>query len=591
MRTLPITRTDGIAVKVQVANADELVSALNLLDGVDSLTQLRDLNKARYGTHIIRTKDEEGNDVLKSVQGKTAGAFDLERYEAIWTGAFRKLIKAKASNFTSRDQSWTISLPGEEEEQAKPAPDPAPVVKPADADADTDPLAPPVVPVPTPVEDVADEPSDEKSEALLAAESAFDDYWRAGKAAMSLIRVDRLSVALKVAYLRLVWRGGRVVWEPVYPQDVFLGFPEQVIETGETGEHRRCAVTTELEDACAVVIRVAETRTATEEDEDATGNESTFMAYLGRSETEPNGRHLVFTGLHWYEIPERGNKCIVEEYESGNPLTVFGNENPEFEAIEYPIVPFFGTDAGAADSLLPTQSLDLPQSMIEIESTIGRCLTALSDAARGKDVYTRDGNASNLDAPWGQLSTTQAFLLAGQSCTHMTLGAGEAKIALDGTLDILRTIAENHDVPGYQVTPDKGIAPESGISLAIQTRPQLDDRDERAGQTAYSVERMWQIMKALIWRYAPADQRIPLDAELSWDPGTIDIPESETDRTTNIKAALDAGFIDKIEAVRQWHRLPSRRAAEELLESMGNPEAAKATSAGGFGGFGMGQDL
>ena len=589
MRTLPITRSDGIAIKVAVANRSELDSAVNLLDGVDCINQLSDLIKTRFGTRIVVDKDTDGNSVVKLVEGKAAQGVDLDRYETIYTGAFRRLVKVKASNFTSKDQTWTLSLPGEEEAPAEPLPapkvptaptTPAPGPEPETMGEDGAPVAAPVPAQPADPVEAPAKPVDEKSEALVHAEEVLDDYRTAGKAHLSLIRVDRLSVALKIAYLRILWRSGKLVYEPVYPQNIYFAFPRTVSDGPDSS---RASVTTELEDACAVVIEAAETRTALEEDGEGTSDTtSTFIAYMGRSEAYPDGRHLVWSGENWYDIPDPGDKSIIEEYEGGNPLTKWGNDNPEYEAIEYPIVPFYGTDAASADSLLPTQSLDLPRTMIELETTASRCLSALSDAARGTWVFTQGVNTPSLTAGFKNMTTSMIMCEVDQNATHVSLGAQEALTALEGVGQLLRMVAENHDVPGYQVTPDDTSAPESGIKLAIETKPQTDDRAERAEQTGHSIERMWQIEKALLDLYAPDDQKIPLDAVLSWDPGTLEIPESETDRVTNIKAMQDAGYIDQIEAVRRVHRLTSRAEAEDLLESMDNPKAAKTGNTGGW---------
>ncbi len=595
MRTLPITRSADIVTRVSVANEEQLVSAINLLDGVDSIAQIKALLKDRFGTRIIYETDSDGNRTPKVVKGATADGIDLDRYETIYTGTFRRLVKVKAACFTGSDQTWTISLPGEEEAQAADeAPElpdaiatkaPTPALpgaeKPEDAPVSVAPIAQPVAPEPV---------KDEKSEALTQAETVYEDYRTAGKARLNLIRCDRLSVACKISYMRLLWRSGRLVYEPVYPNNLFFAFPRTVTERDEDGkEYERASVTTEIEDACAVVIRAAESRTSNEVDGD-NSNTGTFVAYLGRSDAYPEGRHLVWQGERWDNIPLPGDESIIEEDPAGNPLTRFGNANPEYDAIEYPIIPFYGTDAGAADSLLPTQSIDLPLTMLEIETTACRILTALSDAARGAWVFTKGANTTDLAAPFGSMTSTMIMLETDQDARHESLGAQEALTALDGLGQLLRMVAENHDVPGYQVTPDDSAAPESGIKLAIETKPQTDDRAERAEQTHSSIERLWLVEKAFINMFAPADRRIPLDAVLSWDPGTVEIPESETERVTNIKACEDAGYIDHIEAVRKFHRLGSRAEAEDMIESMGNPKAAS-KSAGGFGGFGLGQDL
>jgi hypothetical protein len=68
---------------------------------------------------------------------------------------------------------------------------------------------------------------------------------------------------------------------------------------------------------------------------------------------------------------------------------------------------------------------------------------------------------------------------------------------------------------------------------------------------------------------------ISAETTQEWDPGSIRLPMTDEERIKAIKAAEDAGLIDKVEAFRDFHNLSSRRKAKQLMENWGiNPEPA-----------------
>jgi hypothetical protein len=68
---------------------------------------------------------------------------------------------------------------------------------------------------------------------------------------------------------------------------------------------------------------------------------------------------------------------------------------------------------------------------------------------------------------------------------------------------------------------------------------------------------------------------ISAETTQNWDPGSIRLPMTDEERIKAIKAAEDAGLIDKVEAFRDFHNLSSRREAKQLMENWGlNPEPA-----------------
>jgi hypothetical protein len=537
--------TEDATLQVTVANEKDLRLALALHDGINAKQQLQTLAKQRYGTTIQKVEDQvSGNVTYKIVSDGTDDAIDAQRYEAFPTNFCRRMVKTKGSLFTSDSQVWSVTIPGEEDEQ----------VTEEDAEEEID--------------------TEERPSASDTAQTLWMEYREKGQANLKLIRADRLSVLMRVSAIYMTWRSRRIAYDVLSAFNMFFLFNETLEDDGEV----RPVVTTELEDATAFIV---ESIRVAPKGEDSSNNSSTqkrrFTAWVGRTEKFPVGRLLSYEETDWADIPEPGAANILFEDERGNPFTEWMNDHQDEDSIEYPVALFFGTDAGEAEDLLPTEGIGLAETCVEIDLFTSRAMTASLDAAVGLQVNTTEKEITHQN-PYPNIKVGQWMGAPGQKTEFKTNGAEHSLKAMENLFNVAQFLAENHDVPGYMVTPDSVSAPESGIALAIRTMPMQDDRQERATQAKSSVQRMFEIEKRLTDIYADPGMKIPLAAELSWNPGQLELPESETERIANIKAKEDAKYIDHVEGVRQANQLETREEAEAIIEAQGL-EAAKQESA------------
>jgi hypothetical protein len=548
--------TDEIVFTVKVTNEDDLRLALSLHDGVNAKKQLRDLAKIRYGTTVESKRRDDGTIEYVVVSDGTDAAIDANRYEAFPTDMCRRLVKSKASLFTSDNQVWSVTIPGDEA-----------ITEETDEEIEGETVG------------------EQEPTASEVAQETWQEYREKGQATLKLIRADRLSVLMRVAGIYMTWRSDRIAYDVLAPYNMYFGFAELIDDNDQT----RPTHPTEIEECTAFVVeniriqgndddvKYTQERHAT----DRTKNKQrTYTAWVGRTKNFPEGRLVTYDAETPMDIPEPSDpeKRIKYEDPLGNPLTKWANEHPDNIRLEFPITLFLGTDAGEAEVLLPTEGLGLAETCVEVDLFVSRAMTAILDSAIGLQKNTTDHEVSQPN-PYPNVTCGKWWGHRGQDVDFVSNGSEHALNALEFMNKLIQFKAENNDVPGYLVTPDSTSAPESGIALAIRTMPMHDDRQERETQAQGAVQRMFEIEKRLIDIYADDDKKIPIDAELSWSAGQLELPESETERIANIKALEDNGYIDHVEGVRRANKLNTRTEAkamiddQELDEPTGPPNA------------------
>jgi hypothetical protein len=143
-----------------------------------------------------------------------------------------------------------------------------------------------------------------------------------------------------------------------------------------------------------------------------------------------------------------------------------------------------------------------------------------------------------------------------------------AVAALEVVRSTHRAIAEAYSVPPHEVLHDNNDQPESGVALLLRSKPKIDQRDERIEANKSAVDLVFILERSLLSLANSGNPPIPSTIFQQWDPGTLDIPMSDLDKISTIKAALDAALIDKVEAIRRYYNFETRDQALDLLSTM-----------------------
>ena len=282
----------------------------------------------------------------------------------------------------------------------------------------------------------------------------------------------------------------------------------------------------------------------------------------------PMGRCVMYTSSSPDDIPEVGNEGAHDHYvgeEVANPLTAVRQSLSEEEARnipEYPLAVFVGSDAGVDESLLPTTGLSLFRDAIEIDMAWSRLALTSLKSARGV-THLSDEHGSPLP---GNPDEGIVVTRRGQDLNVTGVAAVNSKDASEVIHKIQGSIAEAWNVPAHEVVAGTS-APESGVALFLRNQPRIKFRSERERLNSQSVDRVFQIERALLYA-EDGEEVIPWSVSQNWTSGEYQIPVTDKERIEGLKLALDSGLIDRAEFVRQYHRLPTVEEAIELIQNM-----------------------
>lgn len=446
----------------------------------------------RWATGLKQVKDEaKGEYYITYTYGDVQSAIDAGHYETIVSNTLARIVDARSTLFSQPLQNWQYVTGGQDGQ-----------------------------------DNVAN---------LLSG------YRERGEAMLNLVRVDRLSNLLFTAFLRVSWRAGRLVYTPIPPQCIYLGYGDTVMEDGQTVS----ADTADLEDASIVTMRIKDTGS------DESTKEPAYQAYVGRCEAYPQGRCVKYRGGNWFDVPEKGSRGIIEEYEingqEANPLTWAQNQmGIEAVPYEYPVIAIHGGFT-TTPALLPAteQGMDLYHDCLEIDAALSRILKAGLEAATGTKVINK-GN--------GVLPPTVEGVVVindGQTFDVKTVGASNAQIAMDVLIKQMRTIAEGYRVPGHLVVADEATDQQSGVALRVRLQPLIGLHKERAELNRAQINKLARIELGLHGCHTN-DWSWPTDVKQSWDPGEIEVPLDPMQELDRLKREYDEGYIDKAEQIRQY---------------------------------------
>lgn len=402
---------------------------------------------------------------------------------------------------------------------------------------------------------------DEAGNALEDAEEAISAGREAGDYSRSMIRADRLSLALGSAVLYVYYQDG-LRYQAIAPQSLTPLYSPEI----DDGGTMRMVDATAPDEATGWVIRLGVSP------EDA--RKSLYVAYIGESDEYPQGRCVQFAAENAEKIPNVGElgayDFVNPAGEICNPLTVVRQSLTEQDAAhvpEYPLAIFYGSDAGTDSSLLPTTGISLFRDALELDMAWSRlCMTALK-SARGVYILKDERMQALPENPDEGI----VLLRSGQDLTTAGVSAVNSKDAGEVIRGIQATIAESWNVPAHEVVTGTS-APESGVALFLRNQPRIRFRQERERLNAASVARVFDVERALLYA-VEGTEVIPWSTRQTWSAGEWQIPVTDKERIEALKLALDAKLIDYLEFVRQYHRLATIDEARDLLENMAERSA------------------
>jgi hypothetical protein len=310
----------------------------------------------------------------------------------------------------------------------------------------------------------------------------------------------------------------------------------------------------DIEDATVVVIKLSDV------DDIAIESTNNYLAIFGRSEDYPMGRYVQYKAAMWSSIPRVGSPGAHDFYigeEIANPLSWQASHYPEKNIPEYPIVVIAGGNSLTRNKIMEI-STSLYDAAVELDVGYSRVLKdSLSSSTGTKVISNPDGS------PIPKTLEGDVVLNGTQSITMMQQTAGNCLTALQVLGQISKAVAESYSVPGYQILNE--VANESGISLIIKNKPMIEHRQYRIALNEPQVNKIFQIEQALIEFISGLDFGL---VKQTWNPGQISVPETETEKIARIQAALTAGLISYVQAIKQLHNLSTDEEARNYIDKM-----------------------
>lgn len=573
---------------------ERLDDALTLLDGIDPLTGetdadlINDLVRQRYAIGIRANSDGSFSEYTHQDVQQAIYSGGLER---ISVRTYRRIAEATATLFSQHDQSWDL---GGEEKEKKSSPERNPIKPPTQTPEQKAWGIPASPDSGGPSLDWEGEPEeedeDQKTLVSLRERARFD---------VSMVRADRIAVALGSCLVRVLWRSGRLVYEAVPPQCVYLGYGQSLADESESKADadadegaqktspRRSVDTSEIEDASVVAIKLPR---VSSEDSSSAENKTHYVAYFGRSEGYPTGRCVEYLSDEWWHIPEPGLSGIIYEHAVGgkiaNPLTALQDQlGPEACPWEYPVTVIYGTDSPQV-SALPLHGLSLYDACLELDLAWSRMLACAHRAASKTAVLTRT-EASNVNPP--SCIEGAVALSPGENLEWKGNPAADVESATNVIGRLARTLAEAWNVPGYMVLDDEtATQPTSGVALAIRTQPMINHRNMRERINRASVMRLFDLERCIV-QAATGKEPWPADTELTWYPGRLVTPRNELELLQQLQLGITAKVIDTVDAIKEYHQFATDKEAEEYARKIAKRSrevpTASSTGARGFGGI------
>jgi hypothetical protein len=360
----------------------------------------------------------------------------------------------------------------------------------------------------------------------------------------------------------LSMEGDNISYDDIVIDGFYYGFADYITDDG----NKRPTNKENIDEATVVVLRL----------EGGSSDNARFAAWFGESTAYPQGRYVVYEAREWHKFPSVGDESALDYYwksatdfgfkeralidEVANPLTWHRQQTGDDNVPEYPFVVYRGDPRGRG--LLPSTGVSLAKISEEFDISSSIIIRAANDGAVGQKVFSQgEGGESTIPL---SLMDHVVMLNRGQTLSNQGWNASNARDAMEVLLNQVRNVAEAHNVPGFLINTDYSTFP-SGAALRQAMSVQSGYRDKRIAMNRASVDRRWQLERALI-NMSEGSLAVRSDVKQSWKPGPMAFPEDPLEVINVFKEKLDKGAADIFDFVRAVESLETREQAENYLD-------------------------
>jgi hypothetical protein len=376
-----------------------------------------------------------------------------------------------------------------------------------------------------------------------------------GAANLSAQRWDALADGIGSCAVYISDAGGVLSYKEIAPNKLWFAHAETILDGG----YERRTNADSLDEASVVCIELA-----------PTPEERRFATWFGGCEAWPDGRHCIYCGEHWYDVPDLGNAKALEYSASArgfvagatdpaNPLELIAKDQGAKGAPVYPIAILY-SDA-MMSGLMPVTT-GLYDVCAEIDLMGSMTLGAAGRGARGAKALQR-GTDTSVPA-----AVDEGLVLLGreQELTNVGWPASHSKDAMDVISATCRWIAESFGVPGWLVANDQAGEVPSGVALQIMTLPLQRNRNARIELNRSGVARRFAIER-LVVNGAMGSPAISYDERETWHAGERKWPVDPTVAMASWQQRISMGEADIADVVQDLRSLKTREEALNWLET------------------------
>jgi hypothetical protein len=380
----------------------------------------------------------------------------------------------------------------------------------------------------------------------------------------ALVNADKMSIQCGSGLVYLAFENGTVRYRSLRPNSVRAFWDYKVEEDGAV----RYSDITDIEDATYVIIRLGQVEM----------NKWNYLAIFGRSESYPNGRHVLYTSGNSIDVPkQQSNPSMYDmiEYELPgvgpcNPLSLWARQNPDIDIPEYPIAVINSCMVEKLESF-PTYTT-LRDDCLEFSRAASHTLGKSQEAASSTITISDNGSGMSSGKPLPRTLSGAISLSPGQKIDSIPHDSASCDTAYSILRNLMVDTAAGYYVPDFMVvSEDQSIDSSSGIALQIKTRPLRKFRQLRIEDNGPSVKKIFEIERALIGLHAKADiadVNMLMSCSQTWDAGDISLPENKLESANRISILMDKGIMDTIAAIREYYQLPTDEEAIALYDTM-----------------------
>jgi hypothetical protein len=398
------------------------------------------------------------------------------------------------------------------------------------------------------------------------AKRDIEEDRNAGAFAIRLARVDDLSVLNESSVMYIQVLNGRLNYQPVPADKVFVVFGDSIQQSDKYTD-LRAVDRLELEDALAVILQLSDKK---------------FAAYFGRSDIYPDGRFVQYESESWSTVPDV-NSAEAEEYlndagDIANPLTMLQNSRGNYSTPEYPIVIWYGSNKGTGKTIMPISNR-LFESSREVDLSASRVSFAANVGARGAWFFQHDAGASPSQPE--SFGEGIAVLKAGQSAVVLTVPSSNIEVAEDVNNNAAAYLADMYGVPAYMSGVLENTQVHSGAALMEMNRPLNMIKHRRFEINEAGMSRIWDIERALA-SIETGEDVYPNTTQV-WTVKPLQIFKTETEKLEEMRLKKELEIVDNADILVEIDDTISDRgeamvALEKLQTSAPEPEVANTTA-------------